>query len=143
MVSAKCLAILRRPMTAPTALPISPAPRSGAFSRVTGTINLPLIRENWPDAIRLAGSLKLGHVKAAGIMRTLQVKDKEWLARHPRWTFHFTPTSASWLNAVEGFFAKLTKRRPQDLALGHNGFLAVLRVMIATSGLRRRQPRSL
>src|SRR3954464_411561 len=33
------------------------------------------------------------------------------LERHPRWTFHFTPTSASWLNAVEGFFAKLTKRR--------------------------------
>src|SRR5712671_1283435 len=29
----------------------------------------------------------------------------------PRWTFHFTPTSASWLNAVEGFFAKLTQRR--------------------------------
>ena len=28
-----------------------------------------------------------------------------WLARHPRVTFHFTPTSASWLNAVEGFFA--------------------------------------
>ena len=35
----------------------------------------------------------------------------QWLARHPRWTFHFTPTSAAWLNAVEGFFAKLTKRR--------------------------------
>jgi transposase len=35
----------------------------------------------------------------------------EWLGRHPRWTFHFTPTSASWLNAVEGFFAILTKRR--------------------------------
>ena len=33
------------------------------------------------------------------------------LERHPRWTFHFTPTSASWLNAVEGFFANLTKRR--------------------------------
>ena len=31
-----------------------------------------------------------------------------WLARHPRGTFHFTPTSASWLNAVEGFFAVLT-----------------------------------
>ena len=28
------------------------------------------------------------------------------VTRHPRWTFHFTPTSASWLNAVEGFFAK-------------------------------------
>ena len=36
---------------------------------------------------------------------------REWLARHPRWTFHFTPTSASWLNAVETFFAKLTRRR--------------------------------
>ena len=28
-----------------------------------------------------------------------------------RWTFHFTPTSASWLNAIEGFFAILAKRR--------------------------------
>ena len=35
----------------------------------------------------------------------------EWLARHPRFTFHFTPTSASWLNAVEGFFAILAKPR--------------------------------
>ena len=34
-----------------------------------------------------------------------------WLARHPRFVFHFTPTSASWLNAVEGFFAKLTRQR--------------------------------
>ena len=40
------------------------------------TINLALIRENWPDVIHLAGSLKLGHLKAAGIMRTLQVRDK-------------------------------------------------------------------
>lgn len=38
-------------------------------------------------------------------------KVQAWLARHKRWTFHFTPTSASWLNAVEGFFAKLTRRR--------------------------------
>jgi transposase len=35
----------------------------------------------------------------------------QWRLRHPRWTFHFTPTSASWINAVEGVFAKLTKRR--------------------------------
>ena len=34
-----------------------------------------------------------------------------WLERHPRWTFHFTPTSCSWLNAVETFFAKLARRR--------------------------------
>jgi transposase len=33
--------------------------------------------------------------------------------RHPRWTFHFTPTSCSWANAVESFFASLTRRRLQ------------------------------
>jgi hypothetical protein len=33
-------------------------------------------------------------------------KVRQWLARHPRWSFHFTPISASWLNAVEGFFSK-------------------------------------
>ena len=38
-------------------------------------------------------------------------KVRQWLKRHPRWTFPFTPSSASWLNAVEGFFAKLTRRR--------------------------------
>jgi len=38
-------------------------------------------------------------------------KVRAWLVRHPRWTFHFTPTSCSWLNAVEGFFAKLSRRR--------------------------------
>ena len=38
-------------------------------------------------------------------------KVRQWLVQHPRWTFHFTPTSASWLNAVEGFFAKLTRQR--------------------------------
>ncbi|MGH6920753.1 MAG: IS630 family transposase [Geminicoccaceae bacterium] len=34
-----------------------------------------------------------------------------WLARHPRWIFHFTPTAGSWLNAVETFFSALTRRR--------------------------------
>ena len=38
-------------------------------------------------------------------------KVRTWLARHPRWSFHFTPTSCSWLNAVEGLFAKLSRRR--------------------------------
>jgi transposase len=38
-------------------------------------------------------------------------KVRRWLARHPRWTFHYTPTSCSWLNAVESFFARLTRRR--------------------------------
>ena len=36
---------------------------------------------------------------------------KAWLLRHQRFTFHFTPTSCSWANAVEGLFAKLTRHR--------------------------------
>jgi transposase len=35
----------------------------------------------------------------------------EWLADHPRWVFHFTPTSSSWLNAVENFFSVITRQR--------------------------------
>jgi len=38
-------------------------------------------------------------------------KVKAWLERHPRWTFHFTPTSGSWLNTVENFFSVLTRKR--------------------------------
>ena len=59
-------------------------------------------------------------------------KVREWLARHPRWTYHFTPTSCSWLNAVEGYFAKLTRRRLKrgvfkgvvDLQAAINRFIA-------------------
>jgi transposase len=55
-----------------------------------------------------------------------------WRARHKRFHFHFTPTSASWLNAVEGFFARLTRRRLKrgvfsgivDLQAAINRFLA-------------------
>jgi transposase len=36
---------------------------------------------------------------------------RAWLSRHPRWVFHFTPTSASWINAIETFFSALTRRR--------------------------------
>ena len=34
-----------------------------------------------------------------------------WLARHPRFHLHFTPTSASWLNLVERWFAQLTEKQ--------------------------------
>jgi transposase len=36
---------------------------------------------------------------------------EEWLAKHPRFHFHFIPTSSSWLNAVERFFCELTEKR--------------------------------
>jgi transposase len=58
-------------------------------------------------------------------------KVRAWLTRHPRWTFHFTPTSCSWVNAVETFFATLTRRRLHrgafhslvDLQAAINGYL--------------------
>jgi transposase len=33
-----------------------------------------------------------------------------WLAKHPRFHLHFTPTSSSWVNMVEGFFSQLTTK---------------------------------
>ena len=36
-----------------------------------------------------------------------------WLAKRPRYHLHFTPTSASWINMVEGWFALLTRRQFQ------------------------------
>ena len=35
---------------------------------------------------------------------------RNWFAKRPRWHVHFTPTSASWINQVERFFALLTER---------------------------------
>src|SRR6202140_4434397 len=59
-------------------------------------------------------------------------KVRAWLERHKRFHFHFTPTSASWLNAIEGFFAKLPRQRLKrgvfkgivDLQAAINRFLA-------------------
>lgn len=36
---------------------------------------------------------------------------KRWLAQHPRYHLHFTPTSSSWLNQVETWFSLLTQRQ--------------------------------
>jgi hypothetical protein len=52
-------------------------------------------------------------------------KVQRWLARHPRFHIHFTPTSSSWLNMVERFFRDLTQNRlrrgtfhdPEDLII--------------------------
>jgi len=36
---------------------------------------------------------------------------KEWLAERPRYHVHFTPTSSSWLNQIERWFAEITRKR--------------------------------
>jgi len=75
---------------------------------------------------------KVVHVVLDNYAAHKHEKVRAWLERHPRWTFHFTPTSSSWLNAVEGFFAKLTRRRLKhgvfhslvDLQAAINRFIA-------------------
>jgi transposase len=47
-------------------------------------------------------------------------KVKAWLARHPRFHLHFTPTGSSWLNVVERFFRDLSQQ-----ALGGGSFGSV------------------
>jgi transposase len=53
---------------------------------------------------------------------------RDWLARRPRWHVHLTPTSASWLNQVERFFALLTERQ---IRRGIHRSLAALHAAIA------------
>jgi transposase len=57
-----------------------------------------------------------------------------WLARHKHFTFHFTPTSCSWLNAVERYFAKLSKQR-----LKRGVFRSVVEQRQPSSASMRRQ----
>ena len=45
----------------------------------------------------------------AGSHKTKLIRD--WFAKRPRWHTHFTPTSASWINQVERFFALLTDKQ--------------------------------
>jgi transposase len=75
---------------------------------------------------------KVIHVVLDNYAAHKHARVRRWLTRHPRWIFHFTPTSCSWLNAVETLFAKLTKRQlqrgvfPSVVALQEaiNGFVA-------------------
>ena len=54
---------------------------------------------------------KLVHVILDNYATHKHPKVRAWLDRHQRWTFHYTPTSGSWLNAVETFFSTMTRRR--------------------------------
>jgi hypothetical protein len=75
---------------------------------------------------------KMVHVILDNYAAHKQPKVRAWLDRHERFVFHFTPTSCSWLNAVECFFARLSRRRLKrgvfrsvgDLQAAINRFLA-------------------
>lgn len=55
-------------------------------------------------------------------------KVREWLEAHPRFHFHFTPTSASWLNLVERWFGLIT-----DQAIRRGSFDSVRRLVQAVN----------
>ncbi len=75
---------------------------------------------------------KIVHVVLDNYATHKHPKVKAWLARHPRFVFHFTPKSCSWLNAVETLFSRLSRRRLKrgvfrsivDLQAAINRFLA-------------------
>jgi transposase len=49
------------------------------------------------------------HVVVDNYATHKHAKVKTWLTRHPRFQFHFTPTSGSWINLVERFFGLITE----------------------------------
>jgi len=59
---------------------------------------------------------------------------RNWLAAHPRYHLHFTPTSASWLNLVERFFAAITEKQ-----IRRGVFRSTRELEDAISSYRRRQ----
>jgi len=62
--------------------------------------------------LRVSASLSpLKSVRGSFFILPIDCRCWRWLVNHPRWVFHFTPTSASWLNAVESFFSAVTRRR--------------------------------
>ena len=52
--------------------------------------------------------VKVVHVILDNYTTHKHPKVRQSLARHPRFVFHYTPTSASWLDAVETFLSRLT-----------------------------------
>ena len=83
-----------------------------------------LPRHRRDEFLRFMGQLERRVPKGLGIHvildnyathKTPEVQQR--LRRHPRVHFHFTPTSASWLNLVERFFSELTIRQRRRLAV--------------------------
>ena len=109
----------------------SPTIRSSSTSCATSSASMSP-RRPMLSCCRSTTVGKIDHVILDNYAAHKHLKVRQWLDRHERFTFHFTPTSCSWLNAVEGFFAKLAKRRLRrgvfhsviDLQAAINRFLA-------------------
>lgn len=71
--------------------------------------------EEWLKFLKLVktqiGSAKEVHLICDNYATHKHPKVQAWLARHPKFHVHFTPTSSSWLNMVERFFRDITEQR--------------------------------
>jgi transposase len=75
-----------------------PRHRHSEFLKVLKTINVEV-----PDGLEI-------HLVLDNYSTHKHAKVKVWLAKHPRFHLHFTPTSSSWLNLVERWFRELTDK---------------------------------
>jgi hypothetical protein len=88
----------------------------GKFCNASGPLAVPTEGIGWLDTAPPSEADIEAEVPARKVVHLIldnyaahkHPKVRAWLDRHERFTFHFTPTSCSWLNAVEGFFARLT-----------------------------------
>ena len=55
-------------------------------------------------------SVNLASLSSGDLIVDNHAKVKQWLEKHPWFHVHFTPTSAAWLNQVEGFFAEISRK---------------------------------
>jgi transposase len=71
--------------------------------------------QEWLKFLRVIDDANPGHKEihliADNYATHKHPKVQRWLARHPRFHMHFTPTGSSWLNMVERFFRDLTDKR--------------------------------
>jgi len=100
------ISAMARPRCSPPSM-CSTAGLAAAACSATGIGVHPLQQ---PDRSRdPAGKLRPRH--SAQLRQHKHPKVQAWLDRHPGFIFYYRPKSASWVNAVEGFFANLSQRR--------------------------------
>jgi len=83
-----------------------------------------MLQNTVPDAFHSPASARLRCLASQHAASTSS--RLKWLAKHPRFVMHFTPTSASWLNMVERFFRDIT-----DKPIRRDSFTSVAELELA------------
>ena len=98
-------------MAPPRCSPPSTSPPAGSSASATGAIAPPSSASSStrsrPPCQPISTSISSWTITPP----TRRPLIRNWLAKRPRWHVHLTPTSSSWLNQVERFFALLTERK--------------------------------